>query len=164
VNISTLDRNKAPLKAIVDAYKASRFCFVPPGDAPTSKRFFDALVSCCMPVLTSRSLQMQYRSAYSFVFADIVDHFTQLIMQPSSRSASSLASADGKELPFVLSLLDAHPGGSGAFFNRSTARIAEELYGLTYALAEHDTLFDAVDLVVRKLLQPDDTSLLDGGI
>ena len=41
-------------RAVVDAYLASDFCLVPPGDTPTRRAFFDALLTGCVPVVKTR--------------------------------------------------------------------------------------------------------------
>ena len=41
-------------RAVVDANLASVFCLVPPGDTPTRRAFFDALLTGCVPVVKTR--------------------------------------------------------------------------------------------------------------
>ena len=38
-------------RRVVEAYLAADFCLVPPGDSPTRRAFFDALLAGCVPVL-----------------------------------------------------------------------------------------------------------------
>jgi len=118
-------------------YKRSKYCLVPGGDTLTSKRFFDAVQACCVPVpvmLSSASwLQL-------FVFPPFRTRLVGI-------------------MPFTItgalrnSSFDTLIANGNATFTRTLPALREAAFGLSYATEDHPVLFDAVDLVVQALAQ-----------
>lgn len=62
----------------------SQFCVVPPGDAPSSKRFFDAISNLCIPLLLSDHFTLPYE--------DTVAQYEKCVVQIPSDKVEELTS------------------------------------------------------------------------
>lgn len=70
--------------------KLSKFCIVPPGDAPSSKRFYDAISHYCVPFLLADYFILPYE--------DIAVDYNNCILQLPAKNVSFLANVLNKEI------------------------------------------------------------------
>ena len=54
-DVSFYEQDPTNSNKLANAYMGSRFCFVPNGDTPTSRRLYDALAAGCVPVSVGSS-------------------------------------------------------------------------------------------------------------
>jgi hypothetical protein len=66
VNINRQEYNtfKSALEYLPEGMGHSQLCIVPPGDAPSSKRFYDAISHLCVPVLLADYWLLPYEGVY----------------------------------------------------------------------------------------------------
>ena len=74
---------KKALDSLPLKMKSSQFCIVPPGDAPSSKRFYDAISHFCVPFLLADYFILPYEDV-------AVDYYNCIIQLPS-KNVSSLS-------------------------------------------------------------------------
>jgi hypothetical protein len=74
---------KAALISLPEHMSSSKLCIVPPGDAPSSKRFYDAISHLCVPYLLADYFLLPYEDVY-------VD-YEKCMKQLSSRKVDTLA-------------------------------------------------------------------------
>lgn len=74
---------KKALDSLPLKMKSSQFCIVPPGDAPSSKRFYDAISHFCVPFLLADYFILPYEDV-------AVDYYSCIIQLPS-KNVSSLS-------------------------------------------------------------------------
>jgi hypothetical protein len=55
---------KAALETLPEKMSHSELCVIPPGDAPSSKRFYDAISYCCIPFSVSDYFVLPYEDVY----------------------------------------------------------------------------------------------------
>jgi len=109
---------------------------VPPGDTLTSKRFFDAVQACCVPVLADADLSV-WLNIYNL--ESIRERIRTLVPVTLARHA----------LDDALARLAANDD----VFARTVPALTANAFGLSIALDEHAEYFDAVDGVVTALLK-----------
>ena len=118
------------------AHRRSQYCVVPPGDTLTTKRFFDAVQACCVPVLADADLNV-WLGIYNL--ESIRERIRALV-------------------PVTLARHDVDSGlarlaVNDDVFARTVPALAANAFGLSIALEEHAEYFDAVDGVVQALLK-----------
>jgi len=110
---------------------------VPPGDSKTSKRLFDALTNCCMPVLVDvagANPEYEFWSMYSFLIQSDLRHLVTHL--PPGVTGPELFDAmrnTTRQLQFA------------------QLANATRVFGLPYAAEDHPKYFDVVDRIVHTL-------------
>jgi len=119
----------------VALYRRSKYCIVPPGDIYTSKRFFDAISCCCVPVLAGMTPSL-WKKIYSFkAMRPLIAAVTPVfISEPRAKST------------FRLLLRD-----NGIAFEKMVPIIRRVMPGLLYFTEDHPVLMDNVDRTVAVL-------------
>lgn len=75
---------RAAMGSLSDYMTKSKYCVVPPGDAPSSKRFFDSVQHLCIPLLIS--------DYYVLPFEDVpIDYAGSIIHFPSRQIENNLS-------------------------------------------------------------------------
>ena len=119
-------------RRVVEAYLAADFCLVPPGDSPTRRAFFDALLAGCVPVLRTRAT------------ADYAWYTPPAVLRDVAVVAPRLGATNDSDA--LLAPLRALPRADVARMRRAALDLAQSL---VYA-ADPD-LGDAVDAGLRGL-------------
>jgi len=129
--------NTTAFADVYTLYRRARYCVVPMGDSLTSKRLFDAVSSCCLPVLAGVN-PVHFRNIYQFLpfrrrMAELITH--------------TIAKAKMED-DFAALRRD-----NGTTFRRRVAKLREHFFALSYATADHADKFDAVDWTVAALAE-----------
>jgi hypothetical protein len=74
---------KAAVTALPETMARARLCIVPPGDAPSSKRFYDAISHFCVPYLLADYFWLPYE--------DILVDYEKCVRQLPARRVETLA-------------------------------------------------------------------------
>ena len=120
----------------VALYRRSKFCIVPPGDTFTSKRFFDAVSCCCVPVLAGMTSSL-WKTIFAFkATRPLVAAVTQVfIPKPVAKGT------------FRMLLHD-----NGSAFEKMLPILRRVMPGLLYFTEDHAVLADSVDRTVAVLV------------
>jgi hypothetical protein len=74
---------KSALQSLPEKMSGSQMCIVPPGDAPSSKRFYDAISYYCIPYLLADNFFLPYE--------DVLVKYEKCMRQLASRKVGALA-------------------------------------------------------------------------
>ena len=122
---------------IIQAYRSAKFCPIARGDSLTSKRFFDAVLSCCIPVFLSPDDANEWQETYGTFVEEYSDYMTLLtsIYPPADLPIEKLF--DWLE--------------TVKLSENVIKSMFENAYGFTYARTDHPREKDVVDFVIDQL-------------
>jgi len=115
--------------------KADAAGTVPPGDTPTSKRFFDAVAAGCVPIPLDAAL-------WNCIYA----------LEPFASHVRAITSAHASLPRRIAELFRWLRNDNGSMFNAQLPVLRDMVMSMSYAIEEHPSHFDVVDVVVDRLL------------
>jgi len=84
INRMSLQSFQEALDSLPENMRASDFCIIPPGDAPSSKRIYDAISHLCIPIIVSDHITLPFDGSF-------ID-YSKILIQVPSKNLSSLSS------------------------------------------------------------------------
>jgi hypothetical protein len=83
INRRSYSTFKAAVTSLPETMGRARLCIVPPGDAPSSKRFYDAISHLCVPYVLADHVWLPYE--------DILVEYEKCVRQLPARKVETLA-------------------------------------------------------------------------